>query len=156
MPPQTRARARCVPPETSPSPTTRTTESPAPMKESERDADFVAESPSEADEDDESGENKGEADSDLEQSCGSEEGDSFDADPETNLLQQARNAHSSNFHQSASLKALKSTLACPDAGPSQSSIQSSEMTFSNCVKRSLDSRIALCMVGGVRVVYSTT
>ncbi|KAJ7720308.1 hypothetical protein B0H14DRAFT_2642723 [Mycena olivaceomarginata] len=58
MPPQTRARMRCVPPETSPSPTTRTTESPAPMKESERDADFVAESPSEADEDDESGEDK--------------------------------------------------------------------------------------------------
>jgi hypothetical protein len=69
------------------------------MKESERDADFVAESPNEAEsgEDDESGEDKGEADSDLEQSRGSEEGDSFDVDPETNLSQQARNAHSSHW-----------------------------------------------------------
>jgi hypothetical protein len=67
------------------------------MKESERDADFVAESPSDANEHDESDEDKGEADSDLEQSHGSEEGDSFDADPETNLSQQARNAHSSHW-----------------------------------------------------------
>jgi hypothetical protein len=70
------------------------------MKESERDADFVAESASEADEDDESGEDKGEVDSDLEQSCGSEEGDSFDVDPKTNLSQQARNAHSSQISTS--------------------------------------------------------